>query len=414
MAPASREPPALPSGRRARLYDGGLVNLLDIVLITVILVSAINGYRRGAALQLTVYAGLLGGLLIGALLAPPIARLFDTPLTQAVAAMVVLIAAAAIGDGIGWAIGTRFWVMARRSAFGAVDSIAGSFVAAVAVVLATWFVALNLVAGPIPPLSRQIRGSAIVRGLDTVLPPPPPLLAQVRRVLNTFGFPEVFADVPPPPAGPVQGPSEGEARDAALAADQSTVRIVGSGCGGVQEGSGFVAAPNYVVTNAHVVAGIRAPEVQRQNGPSFPATAVLFDPGLDIAVLFVAESPAPALELDGDVQDRGASGAVLGYPGGGPLQFGSAAVRQQIDAVGRDIYGRSRVRREVYELQARVRPGNSGGPFVLADGTVAGVVFAASTTDPGIGYAIVSSEVMPLVEEARGRTEGTSTDGCAR
>jgi S1-C subfamily serine protease len=104
---------------------------------------------------------------------------------------------------------------------------------------------------------------------------------------------------------------------------------------------------------------------------------------------------------------------VLGYPGGGSLKYSGAAVRRDITAVGRDIYGRSTVERDVYELQAVVRPGNSGGPFVLSGGEVAGVVFAASTTDGKIGYAITSTEVIPKLQQAEGRTQGVSTRGCA-
>src|SRR5207249_11879855 len=111
---------------------------------------------------------------------------------------------------------------------------------------------------------------------------------------------------------------------------------------------------------------------------------------------------------------RGAVGAVVGYPGGGSLTGVAAANRRVLHAVGRDIYGKGNVERDIYELQAVVRPGNSGGPFVLASGKVAGVVFAASTTDPTVGYAIASTEVISKVKEADGRRQAVSTEGCAR
>jgi S1-C subfamily serine protease len=294
--------------------------------------------------------------------------------------------------------------------------VAGSGVALVAVLVATWFIALNLTNGPFPVLSNEIRGSAIVRGLDEVLPRPPSLLAEVRQFFNQFGFPQVFAGLPEAPAGPVKGPSDKEVRAIAGLADQSTVRIEGEACGAIQEGSGFVAADRYVVTNAHVVAGVkRGLQVQEQNGPSHgDVTVVLFDPKLDIAILRVNDLSLPVLSLDTKQEDRGTDGAFLGYPGGGSLRFGAAAVLRELTAVGRDIYGRSVVSRDVYELQARVRPGNSGGPFVLDDGSVGGVVFAASTTDGNVGYAIASTEVTPKLREADGKTAGVSTKGCAR
>jgi S1-C subfamily serine protease len=197
-------------------------------------------------------------------------------------------------------------------------------------------------------------------------------------------------------------------------ADGSTVQIVGEACTAIQEGSGFVAADHYVLTNAHVVAGMKAPTVQEQNGPSQRGTVVLFDPKLDIAILRVGDTPGPVLALDAHDVDRGTQGAVIGYPEGGPLTNGGAAVLRDIPALGRDIYGKSVVERDVYELQAIVRPGNSGGPFVLSDGTVAGVVFAASTTDSDVGYALTTPQILPLLKKAEGRTQAVSTDGCSR
>lgn len=389
------------------------VNVLDIAIIALVVLAAVNGFRRGAALQLSAYAGLLLGLIVGALVAPAIAGLLGSELQQAVVALIVLVAAAAIGDAIGWIIGAKFWAMARRSGVGGVDSAAGSVVAVVAVLLATWFIGYNLSNGPFPSVSEQIRGSAVVRGLDRALPQPPSVLAQVRQFLNRFGFPEVFAGLPPAPAGPVQGPTRGQTADAARHAIASTVRIEGEACGAIQEGSGFVAADHYVITNAHVVAGVRSPTVQEQGGGSQRSTVVLFNPRMDIAILRVAATPGPPLHLVGSEADRGAKGAVLGYPGGGSLKYGPAAVRRDLDATGRDIYGESVVTRDVYELQAIVRPGNSGGPFVLVNGDVAGVVFAASTTDPKVGYAIASPEVVPLLRQAQSSTTAASTDRCS-
>jgi S1-C subfamily serine protease len=329
-------------------------------------------------------------------------------------ALVTLTGMAAIGDGIGWAIGRHVWVAARRSPLSPVDQAAGSVVAGAALLLTVWFLAFNLVQGPFPTVSREIRGSAVVRGLDTVLPRPPSLLAQVRGFLDRFGFPEVFAGLPPAPAGPVQEPSDAEAARAFAAADQSTFKIVGQACDRIQEGSGFLVEPNYIVTNAHVVAGVDSPEVQQQNGQTFQADTVLFDDDLDIAVLRIDADPATDLDLDQSSLQRGSSGAVVGYPRGGDLAGDKAAVRRSLVAIGKDIYGQDTVQREVYELQAQIVPGDSGGPFVTVDGRVAGVVFAASTTHAGVGYALTASEVNPRIQQALGRTQPVGTGPCIR
>jgi len=387
---------------------------VDLVLLALSAGAAYTGYRRGALLQVLAYGGLGAGLVAGALLAPYLARVAERPEAQAGIALGTFLALGLVGDGIGWLVGSGLRAATHRSRLRAVDRAAGSLISVGALLLATWFLALNLVHGPSPALAREIRRSAIVRGLAATLPEPPSLLAQVRRFLNRFGFPEVFAGLPPAPAAPVEGPTQREVRRAVAAADDATVQVAGEACGRIQEGSGFLAAPGYVVTNAHVVAGVDAPEVREADGTVHAATPVLFDPELDVAVLRIAEPVGPPLELATEPAERGEGAAVLGYPEGGGLTAVPAALRARLEAVGRDIYGRGRVRREVYELQAEVRPGNSGGPFVDADGTVLGVVFAGSTTDPGIGYALASDEVEPALERAEGRTAPVPTGPCLR
>jgi S1-C subfamily serine protease len=128
----------------------------------------------------------------------------------------------------------------------------------------------------------------------------------------------------------------------------------------------------------------------------------------------VGETPGPPLSLAQDELGRGAEGAVVGFPAGGNLAGEPAASRRVLRAVGRDIYGDGTVVRSIYELQALVRPGNSGGPFVLVDGRVAGLVFAASTTDPAIGYAITSIEIADEVSQGVGSTSAVSTGPCIR
>ncbi len=390
------------------------MDLLDLFLIALIVFAAISGFRRGALFQIFTFGGLLVGLVVGASVAPKLAGLASTPSSQSIVALVSFLAIAALGDALGWMLGARVWAATRASRLAPLDAAGGSMVSVVAMLLAIWFVGLNLANGPFPTLAREIRSSAVVRGLADTLPPPPSLLGQVRKFLNEFGFPEVFAGLPPAPGGAVEGPTKGQARHAFEDGKDSTLRIEGQACGRIQEGSGFVVASQYVITNAHVVAGERSISVQTFDGASQRGVAVLFDPRIDVAVLRIASTPGPALHLAGHEFRRKAVGAVLGYPEGGGLSGVGAASRRIIHAEGRDIYGHGTVTRDIYELQAKVLPGNSGGPFVLANGEVAGLVFAASTTDPSIGYAITSTEVLPDVRRALGRTTPVSTGACTR
>jgi S1-C subfamily serine protease len=194
-------------------------------------------------------------------------------------------------------------------------------------------------------------------------------------------------------------------------AERSTVQIVGAGCGVIQEGSGFVVAPGLVVTNAHVVAGLPQPMVQE--GSSVMSTkVVLFDPSFDLAVMRVSGLNAPVLHLYQGTVDRGAQAAVLGYPEGGPFTVDSAGVMSLFEAVGRNIYGQGLTVRNVYEIDAIVRPGNSGGPLVLPNGQVVGVVFSRSTVNSNIGYALTSPAVQVRVSKAMTATTSVSTGPC--
>lgn len=390
------------------------MNALDVLLAALLALAVASGYRRGAILQVIAYGGLLLGLTVGALLAPRLAAALRSPPLEAFVALGALLTCAAIGEAAGWLLGSRIRARARGSRFGPLDAAGGAGITLVATLLAIWFVALNLANGPFPQVAAEVRGSALVRGLDSALPEPPSVVGEVRRFFNRFGFPEVFSGLPPAPAAPVEGPSATEARRAAALAADSTVKVVGRACEEIQEGSGIIVADRYVVTNAHVLAGVGDPQVTNPDGLTTRAVTVAFHPELDLAVLLLAEWLGPPLPLARTDVPRGAGGAVLGYPEGGPLDAEAAAVRQSIEAIGRDIYGRTDVARAAYELQTVVRPGNSGGPFVLPDGRVAGVVFAASTVDPGIGYAIRSTEILDEIAAAAGRTEPVGTGPCIR
>ncbi|MEO8291537.1 MAG: MarP family serine protease [Actinomycetota bacterium] len=389
------------------------MSLLDIVLIALLLLAGYTGSRRGAAQQLVTYVGVGAGFVVGTLLAPPLAARAGSPAGQAELVVGTLLVCGAIGDAIGWFFGSKLRARVVRTRLSRADTLGGSFVSVGAVLLVVWFLALNLVSGPVRAVSQQIQRSAIVRGLAAALPEPPSLIGEARRFLNVLGFPDVFLGLPPLPAAPVSPPTAEQASTAFDAASASTVQIVEAACDELLEGSGFVAGPGLVVTNAHVVAGGDSPQV-RLDGASFGATTVLFAPALDIAILRVPDLHAPPLALSSSEWGRGAAGSVLGYPEAGPLTGRRAAIRAVFDATGRDIYGEDRVIRRIYELQTLVRPGNSGGPFVLTNGQVAGVVFAASSMNQNTGYAITSLEVLPLVSQAGQLTTAADTGPCDR
>jgi S1-C subfamily serine protease len=391
------------------------VSILDVFLIALLALTALGGYRRGALQQVFGLLGVAIGVTLGVLIGPSIGENAAEPLARVAIVLGVVVVAAFVGNVAGYLVAGR--VRRRlepRSAGATADSVAGVGVSVIAMLLAVWFLALNLANGPFPNVARGIRDSRLVAAMAAALPAPPPLVPQLERFADVLGFPDVFIGLPS--AGePADPPPGATVRTAAAAASASTVQIFGEGCaaGYLNEGSGFVAAPGVVVTNAHVIAGTTRVDVETKDDVAFEGTVVAFEPELDLAVIRVDELTAPALPLATEDLERGTGGAVLGYPGAGPLTVVPAAVRRLFEPIGRDIYGRGEVQRRLYELDAQVQGGNSGGPFVLRDGRVAGVVFANSVLDDEVGYAIAASQVRPVLDAALRLTAPTGVGSCS-
>ncbi|MDA8270646.1 MAG: trypsin-like peptidase domain-containing protein, partial [Actinomycetota bacterium] len=220
-----------------------------------------------------------------------------------------------------------------------------------------------------------------------------------------------FASLPPQLAGPVGLPVTAQVNQIVKQTSASVIKIEGVGCGQIQEGSGFLVAPGVVVTNAHVVAGIPHPYILDSQG-QHPATTVFFDPQLDIAILRAQGLTEPVLPVSTNTYYRNTQAVVLGYPGGGPLTYGPAGIMATFNATGRDIYGQGLTTRLVYEIDAIVRPGNSGGPLVDMNGQVIGIVFSRSTTNPDVGFALASPGVDQEIVAHESATSGVSSGAC--
>jgi S1-C subfamily serine protease len=293
------------------------------------------------------------------------------------------------------------------------DRAAGGVLGAAQAVLIIWLAGGLLAASPFPTLGRAAASSTAIRLTDQYLPPPTEVVSGIVGVIDDSGLPAVFVGLEPIPLDPVDPPSDPRAERIAQAAIGSTARVSTLACDSQITGTAAIIAPGYLVTNAHVVAGARAVRVTL-GGDTADAAVVLFDPDLDVAVLRAPGIDGPTLRFAATDPDRGALGAVLGYPDGGPLVVLPAAVTGGYAATGRDIYDESRVTRDILELRARVEPGDSGGPLVLQDGTIGGLVFAESRTDDEVGYALTPTRVAVRVGPAIGRTGEVDTGACLR
>ncbi|HUC86840.1 MAG TPA: MarP family serine protease [Candidatus Saccharimonadales bacterium] len=387
------------------------MNALDIGILIFLLADIVRGARIGFSRQFFSFAGFWGGLFVAALVAPTAAKYGHTTTAKAVIVLGVVLVIAVALSSLGEYIGMRLAHLVQRWRIQAVDAGLGGLFGAVLVCLSVWLVAAMVLNLPDLGISQEVQQSRLVRLIDGVLPPAPPVIARIQRLIDPNGFPQVFLG-PEPQPGQVSGvASTAEVSEAVGVAGASTVKVEGFGCNEEVAGSGFVVAPGLVVTNAHVVAGITNPLVIDDKGVH-TARPVLFDPNLDLAVLRVGGLDDPTLPVSSAVAANGAHSVVLGYPGGGSFTATPAAVIQSYLATGRNIYDEGITERQIYELEAVVIPGNSGGPLVAPGGTVLGVVFARSEVNSSVGYALTSAAVLPDIHKAENDSATVSTGGC--
>ena len=385
------------------------MNLVDLIIFVLLLAAIARGIRVGFMSPLLSYGGFVAGLLLGSRVATWVAPHASNPTTKLVIVLIVEFGLAALFASIGEIAGMYLNTVARRFHLGRLNQALGAGLAIIFTVVLVWLGASALSNVRSYDIGGQVRQSLIVRKLDAALPTPPDIFAQLEKIISPNGFPNVFLGLEPQHT--TISPSNSVNNQAVINDEASVVKIQGEGCGGIVFGSGFVVDDGIVVTNAHVVGGIAAPEVLDASG-TYQATPIWFDPDLDVAVLRVNGLADPPLTLTGDVLPDNDAAAVLGYPGGGPLVAGNGVIIDHVTAEGRNIYNRGLVIRNIYEVQADVEPGNSGGPLIAADGSVAGIIFARSLSQNNVGYALMIDEAKPLIQQAIQNNTPVSTASC--
>jgi S1-C subfamily serine protease len=390
------------------------VDILDVIIVVFLIAFAVSGLRRGLTGVALSLAGLLAGLFLGAVIAPPIARaITQDRTTQPMFAIGVFVGVALLVEGIGAAIGFRIRQRTQRTALlGKADAGVGAVLSLLAALATAWYLGLMFYQSPWLTLDNQITNSTIERSLDSFMPRPPGFLATIGNLFKPGDFPNPFSTILNIPQAPLAIPPLVNT-PGIREATSVTVKVIAAGCGGGAEaGSAWPLAPGYFVTNAHVVAGSNSVEIDTQSGDRHNARVVLFDPDTDLAVLFAPGLSLRRLVFLDTTPVRGTSGAVIGYPGGGPEKVVPAAVSGTESATGYNIYGDTLVTRKIEVLAAQVIPGNSGGPIVNVSGQVIGVVFAANTTESNVGYALTIPQVSLDLQAGEHRTAGVSTQSC--
>ncbi|HEX3692294.1 MAG TPA: MarP family serine protease [Solirubrobacteraceae bacterium] len=368
---------------------------LDWLIVAFACLLAVFGFRRGFIVAMLSFGGFAIGSFIGTRLGPLLLSQGSTSrYAPAFGLIGALLAGAILATGFE-GIGLRLRRLLAFPGLSLLDGALGAMLSAALGLAIAWILAaVVLQSQPAPRLRADVERSEILRKLNQLLPPTGPILG-------------VLASLDPLPrvSGPLPSgspPSSAIARDPAIrAASRSVVRVLGTACGLAIEGSGWVAAPGVVVTNAHVVAGEHDTTVEVHGSePQLSAYAIAFDPTDDVAVLHVPGLDLPSLSLAAS-SPEGTPGAVLGYPENGPLDARAARIGATQRILTDDAYGNGTVSRLLTPLRGLVRPGNSGGPLVDRAGRVLTTVFA-STSGGGAdgGYGVANATVARVLQGA--------------
>jgi S1-C subfamily serine protease len=384
------------------------MNLLDAIILVALAGAAIGGYRLGFLARVTSWIGLGIGLYVAARSLPSVVGLLSDDAgstTRLLLAAVILVGGAFVGQALGIVAGSKLRTVLPLGPLRTADHIVGAFVGALGVIISVWFLlpAMSEVRGDVARLARTSRMAGFI---DAALPQPPPAMRSLRGLVENSGFPKVFEGLTRAPAAGPPPASSGLPADVLARVSASTVKIEGRACSRIQDGSGFVTSTDTVVTNAHVVAGDGSPIYAiRPDGKKVKMFVSVMDTDRDIAVLKApgGDLGLKALPIVTKTVSEGVTGAVLGHPGGqDPLEVAPSQVSRRVDAIGRDLYDRHPIRRDVFIMASSLAPGYSGGPFVTVNGEVAGVAFAIAPDRENVAYALTDVELRKALVQDRG------------
>ncbi|MDV3208911.1 MAG: MarP family serine protease [Rhodococcus ruber] len=377
---------------------------IDLLILLVVLVAASSGLRQGAVASALAFLGVVLGAVAGILIAPHVLVHVEEGRMRILAGIALIVVLVIIGEVAGMVLGRAARSNMHSPVARGVDSVVGAGLQAVAVLVAAWLLAIPLTA------SSRVLSTVDVLAPDWLRGVP----KEFSALLDTSGLPDVIGPFGRTPVAEVEPPDPSVlASPVALDLHPSVLRINGIAptCQRALEGSGFVVAPERVMTNAHVVAGTSAVSVQTLGG-ALDAEVVLFDPAVDVAILSVPGLDVAPLEFAPAPADSGQDALVLGYPGGGPYTASAARIRETLDLQGPDIYRSGTVEREVYTVRGSIRQGNSGGPLVDEQGRVLGVVFGAAVDNSDTGFVLTAAEVSSQLALADDSFAAVATGTC--
>lgn len=389
--------------------------IVDGFIVVAVLAAMATGWRQGGFASLLSAVGILAGLIIGLGVAPMVLQITDQVGIRFLLALGMLILLIGLGQLLGSALGHAIRDRMKTKSGQRVDSSVGAILMSVFSLVLIWLIATPMATGLSNSVGKGVRESAILREVNRIMPDE---LTQLPRsisgMLNDSGLPPVMMPWEDGSSVDVEAPNI-EVADQAMVQDvrPSVVHVIADadGCRRRMMGSGFVTADNYVVTNAHVVAGTQTAYVDTVLGIK-AARVVYYNPEVDIAVLRAENLGLEPLAWADGPAYTGDDAVVMGFPHSGPFTANAARIRERINIAGPDIYSNSRVERESYILRGTVVQGNSGGPLISPDGTVLGLIFGASVDDTDTGYAITAEEVRAHIGDVTRFENSVDTQEC--
>lgn len=389
--------------------------IIDVVLAIAVMLALWIGWRQGAISSALSAVGIISGLIISLGILPFILRMTTSVLARFFLALFLTIMLAGSGNAIGALLGHGIRDRMKNQEEQAIDSALGSAFRLVAILAVSWLISIPVASGLGGKVATGIGDSQILRGVDKLMPDRAKTLpTQVSALLDQSGLPPLISPFESAHEGDVAPPDE-EIHNQALVDKlrPSIIHVMASSqqCHRRLLGSGFVIADDFVVTNAHVVAGTDTVRLDTVLGLK-SAQVVAYDPQRDIAVLHAPGLNIKPLEWANENPHSGDSAMVMGFPGSGPFDASPARIAQHIKISGTDIYARGRYERDVYSVRGSIREGNSGGPLLNDDGDVLGVVFGASRDQSDIGFALSEQEVRPMIENAVSKAQPVETQQC--
>lgn len=389
--------------------------VVDLLLILVILCSAWSGWRHGALSTGLAAIGVVAGLVCGAGIVPMAMGLTDSVALRFLAAVGIVTLLLIVGNLVGAVLGARLRDQMRLKSSLTIDSAIGAVLQVVVTLAVVVLISIPLATGLKGEAAAGIQGSRILGTLNRAVPDAVHQLpAEISAMLNESGLPPLITPFDEPALTEVAAPNI-EVADTELVEQMrpSVIHVIGTApqCRRQLLGSGFVMAPDYVVTNAHVVAGTNEVQLDTVAGMR-EANVVYYNAQLDIALLHTPELGLPTLPWASEEAGISQDAIVMGFPESGPFEAAPARVSGRLTISGPDIYANGRVEREAYTVRGTIREGNSGGPMTDAQGEVLGVVFGASMDTSDVGYVLTAQEVRDAVGDPTRYTEPVNTREC--